>query len=417
MIYKRPKKAKRSWYWMDDTINGVRYREPLRTQIWQEALQKHRDRLLEIQQGKAGSKGPIAKQTFEAAADAYIDERELHSAEMTYRTDRDRSQPLRKFFGELPLKKITPKLVVDYQKARKETGVSGRTINLEVGLLRRILKKNKQWARIAEDVFMLPERPKEARILAPDEKKALLEMAAVKDEWRVARCAAMLALNTTMRSCEIRGLRWKDIDGAGKTLTIRRESTKTNAGARVIPLNADALAALMDLWARAEELNSNKPEHYVVPSCERGNFDATEPMKNWRTAWRKLTRAITCPNCNIIQQPQDVCKNEDCRAGIKDLKSPLHGLRFHDLRHQAVTELAELGLSDQTIMSIAGHVSRQMLDHYSHIRMDAKRKALEALKAASSRIVTSQFTSQNEKPAEARLEVADSKWDQQGSNL
>jgi hypothetical protein len=30
-------------------------------------------------------------------------------------------------------------------------------------------------------------------------------------------------------------------------------------------------------------------------------------------------------------------------------------------------------------MDIAGHVSRQMLARYSHIRMDAKRKALEAI--------------------------------------
>ena len=42
-------------------------------------------------------------------------------------------------------------------------------------------------------------------------------------------------------------------------------------------------------------------------------------------------------------------------------KAGLHGFRFHDLRHHAITELAELGLSDQTIMSIAGHVSREML--------------------------------------------------------
>ena len=57
----------------------------------------------------------------------------------------------------------------------------------------------------------------------------------------------------------------------------------------------------------------------------------------------------------------------------------LKGLRFHDLRHQAITELGESGLSDQTIMSIAGHVSREMLDHYSHIRLKAKRRALKAV--------------------------------------
>jgi hypothetical protein len=30
-------------------------------------------------------------------------------------------------------------------------------------------------------------------------------------------------------------------------------------------------------------------------------------------------------------------------------------------------------------MAIAGHVSRKMLAHYSHIRLDAKRKALDLL--------------------------------------
>ena len=35
-------------------------------------------------------------------------------------------------------------------------------------------------------------------------------------------------------------------------------------------------------------------------------------------------------------------------------------------------------------MSIAGHVDRKMLEHYSHIRMEAKRKALEALSKTAS---------------------------------
>jgi integrase len=43
---------------------------------------------------------------------------------------------------------------------------------------------------------------------------------------------------------------------------------------------------------------------------------------------------------------------------IKGIKSPLAGLRFHDLRHCAITNLAESQDSDQTIMSIAGHVSQ-----------------------------------------------------------
>ncbi len=37
------------------------------------------------------------------------------------------------------------------------------------------------------------------------------------------------------------------------------------------------------------------------------------------------------------------------------------GLRLHDLRHHAITELAESQASDSTVMAIAGHVSPKML--------------------------------------------------------
>jgi hypothetical protein len=48
-------------------------------------------------------------------------------------------------------------------------------------------------------------------------------------------------------------------------------------------------------------------------------------------------------------------------------------------RHHAITELAESQASDRTIMSIAGHVSQRILAHYSHVRIEAKRKALDPL--------------------------------------
>jgi hypothetical protein len=47
-----------------------------------------------------------------------------------------------------------------------------------------------------------------------------------------------------------------------------------------------------------------------------------------------------------------------------------------------ITELAELGVADHVLESISGHLSRRMLEHYSHIRIDAKRQALDALDAA-----------------------------------
>ena len=102
------------------------------------------------------------------------------------------------------------------------------------------------------------------------------------------------------------------------------------------------------------------------------------------TAWRKLTRAMVCPACGQLQNPVDKCCNEKCATDIHELKSPLAGLRFHDLRHHAITELAESQASDQTVMAIAGHVSQKMLAHYSHVRLDAKRRALDAISSGGS---------------------------------
>lgn len=70
--------------------------------------------------------------------------------------------------------------------------------------------------------------------------------------------------------------------------------------------------------------------------------------------------------------PSETCLDSKCKADLKTVKSPLAGLRFHDLRHHAITELAESQASDSTVMAIAGHVSPKMLTHYSHVRLQAK---------------------------------------------
>ena len=57
----------------------------------------------------------------------------------------------------------------------------------------------------------------------------------------------------------------------------------------------------------------------------------------------------------------------------------LPGFRFHDLRHTVVTRLLEAGEPDHVVESITGHLSRRMLEHYSHIRLKAKKEALDRL--------------------------------------
>jgi len=271
--------------------------------------------------------------------------------------------------------------VLQYVACRKQDGISNATINRERDLLRGVLVKAQRWHVLdTEDLRPLKVESGTGKALSLAEKLRLLKTAELKPEWQIARLATFLALNTTMRAGEIRGLRWTDVDLLNKSLTIRR--SKTEAGKRVIPLNAEAWAAVIELRERSKRLFSCEPEAawYVFPHAEGlRNPDPTKPMSGWRTAWRNLTRLIECPACGQKQQPAAICSSEQCKADIHEVKSPTAGLRFHDLRHHAITELAEGQASEQTIRSIAGHVSQRMLEHYSHIRLDAKRIALDAL--------------------------------------
>jgi hypothetical protein len=72
-----------------------------------------------------------------------------------------------KHFGEKPLLRFKAADVCGYQKARLDAGISGWTVNMEPGVLRRMLKRAKVWNAISEDVKALPEeRDSVAKVLA-----------------------------------------------------------------------------------------------------------------------------------------------------------------------------------------------------------------------------------------------------------
>jgi integrase len=295
----------------------------------------------------------------------------------------------KRYFGSVPLTKLTPEMLRDYLAKRKAAGLSNATLNMVIGAMRRVLKMGKRWFLFADDLKRLPEQSHVGRALTAADLSDLLKLASLRIDWSVLRPAIVLALNTTMRSAELKHLRWNNIDFFERTITIRR--SKTHAGERVIPMNGDALSAMLDLRKQAQKAHADHSEHFIFPACESGRVDPSKPQKSWRTAWRTLTRGIRCPACGEFQNPGKSCRKESCKADISKIKSPFAGLRFHDLRHTAITILAESDASEQTVMAIAGHVSRKMLEHYSHIRMDAKRRAVTALMTPKS-IAAAQHT-------------------------
>jgi integrase len=289
---------------------------------------------------------------------------------------------LEPILGALLLCDIDAGRVASYQARRKAEGASARTLNKELQVLRQILKRYKLWANLQGDVKFERESDHVGKAMSDEEEARLL---AVCESNLLLRTAVSLALNTALRKNEIRTLRWRQIDLIERTLTVGRTKTEGGSG-RVIPLNSVAYAALVR-WAN--RFPEAKAGDCVFPACEDARLDCpkpdaskmdpSRPISSWRTAWRRATHLVECPACGKSQNPGEVCQNEKCRADIHNTKSATAGLRFHDLRHTCITKLAEGQASEQTLMSIAGHLSRKMLEHYSHIRMAAKRAALEAI--------------------------------------
>jgi integrase len=258
-------------------------------------------------------------------------------------------------FGKQLLCDLSAGDLAAYQTRRKRDGVSNRTVNLEMGVLRSILRRNKMWESISGDVDFLKESPSRGRALSADEESRLLG-AASKSRCRSLYPVVLLALNTGMRVSEIRGLTWAQVDFLGSALTVGKSKTQAGTG-RAIPLNPRAIAMLKQ-WRGL--LTGAQPEHYVFPHEKYGlagndrkpcayEIIPTEPTHRWKVAWESARKA----------------------AGVS--------CRFHDLRHTFISRLAESQACDSTVMALAGHVSRAMMERYSHIRMEAKRHAVDNL--------------------------------------
>ena len=343
VIYKR---GKNSTYWLRFRFAGRFVHESAHTTSKTLARDAERQRRRELELSINGLKERRGlPPTLERAAAEWQASRVGKVRPNTERMARIALNRLLPVFGKKLLCDIDAQAIREYQRHRLAQGAQGRTVNIEIGaVMRPILKAHKCWQPLEGDVQMLAERKDIGRALTPAEEYRLLQAAHSLDS--ACYTAVVLAVNTTLRHSELCGLQWRQIDFGQRTLTVGNSKTAAGAG-RLIPLNATAFDALAQ-WAR--QFPAAHPDHFVFAACESRSFDPTRPTKGWRTAWRHALQL----------------------AGVK--------CRFHDLRVTAITKMAEGGVPDLIVMAIAGHVSRKMLEHYSRIRTDAKRTALDGLK-------------------------------------
>ena len=346
-------------WWYKFQFAGRVFRESAKTASKTLARQAERKRHQGLEEAIHGIKKRVAPITFAAAATDWLKLKKPTLAASSYRIEETHiDKRLKATFGAMLLMDLTADDVADYQRDRLRQGASPKTINLEIGTLRAILRRHRIWANLQPDVRMLTVRDDAGKALTLEEERRLLQAGATSRS-RALLPAVTLALNTGMRRGEILGLTWARIDFLNERLTVGRSKTEAGQG-RTVPLNATALAALQS-WAT--KFADRKTDHFVFPAERYGlagndetphahSCDPEKPLGSLKESWESAKT-----KCDV-----------QCR--------------FHDLRHSACTRLVERGVPLPVIASLLGWsagTTVRMARRYGHITADAQRQAVMAL--------------------------------------
>jgi integrase len=401
MAVYRPTRNSKVW-WYDFIFEGQRVRESAKTRSKTVAKGAEKARHRELEESYNGIKRRDRAKLFAVAADDWLQLKALTLSISSQRIERSNLKHLRPHFERRLITDIQAKDVSRYQQARIAEKASPKTINLEVGTLRAILRRHRVWAEIQQDVRMLATLDDIGHALTFEEEAAVLS-ACLRSRSRSLYPAVMLALNTGMRYGEVRLLQWKQLDLAGKMLTVGKSKTRAGTG-RVIPLNVRILNVL-EMWAA--QFPDREPTHYVFPfeKCgakgEEDTFgftarvifygtEPTRPIGDWKEAWEKAKeRAAAILKLNKVEtreptlEYEPVTKRSFKRKSIeKKRKTESLTCRFHDLRHTAVTRLLEAGIPYAVVANMMGWSAAtaiRMAKRYGHIGSHALREAADVL--------------------------------------
>lgn len=218
-----------------------------------------------------------------------------------------------------------------YRDERRTAGKAENTIRIELALISHLYEiARKEWGMesLANPVKNIRKpstsRERDRRLTHEEYNLLLTELGQCGNPW--VRAAFELAIETSMRQGMLFKLRWAWIDLDRRLVSIPATyQTVANKGVpSILPLSTKAVAILRSL------------PHSIdgrVLGCSQNAAVC---------AWKRVIKRLNIKN-----------------------------LRWHDLRHEAVSRLFEKGLHPLEVASISGHRSMQMLKRYTHLRPES----------------------------------------------
>jgi integrase len=322
------------------------------------------DRKHELRTARAGITERIRVPIFSVAAEQWLKSRKPDWSPKMHVIESTSIKHLTPAFGKRLLTDISADDVAVYRADRLEHGAAPKTVSLELGSLRALLRHydlDGTWMRIKKKI-RFDKGEKLGRCISTAEESALLSECR-KSRSRSLYTAVVIALQACLRYSEIRQLRWQQVDLGRRVITVGKSKSDAGEG-RAVPMTR-SLYETLRIWAA--QFPERKLNHCVFPHEKYGQpkrgetmgkvyaIDVTRPIGTFKYAWRDARK----------------------RAGVQ--------CRFHDLRHTGCTRMLDAGVPHPVVAEIMGWSTstaiRMIKEVYGHVSLETRKRAMEQVQA------------------------------------
>ena len=239
-------------------------------------------------------------------------------------------QGLKRQFGSLAVSALHARHIAAYRDERISMGKAGGTVIHEMNALSHVIDTAiREWSLpLTSNPVKLVRKPKPARgrnrRLEAGEEQRLIHACKASRSGFMLVPLVQLALETAMRLGELLSLEWPSIDLQKRVATL---SLTKNGDERDVPLSTIAIEVL-----------SHLPRNIADPRV----FWMWKRVDSVEHVWQRAVK-----------------------------RAALANLRFHDMRHEAISRLFERGLHAMEVAAISGHRTLAMLSRYTHLRAES----------------------------------------------